>query len=242
VIIDTQTATASEISLTHTQNQDTTGMLNLRLRNRGPSGIWVISDGMGGHVSGTQASRLIVQGFLDHFLLSYFDLVRFSEDWTQYLRELVAELDTAVYNFGFSGEAFHNDPHRSLMGATITGAVLVDNCLYLVHIGDSRCYLLRNDSLSQLTVDHITADGEYLTQALGSGDPLHPFTTMLRIQAQDRLILLSDGVYKALEIKQIMAILGKENRLENAVRCLVQTASTATQFGDDASVLLVAFG
>ena len=55
--IDAYTAIASETSLSHTKNQDTLGILNLSLRSRGPTGVWVISDGMGGHASGEQASR-----------------------------------------------------------------------------------------------------------------------------------------------------------------------------------------
>ena len=44
--IDAYTAIASETSLSHTKNQDTLGILNLSLRSRGPTGVWVISDGM----------------------------------------------------------------------------------------------------------------------------------------------------------------------------------------------------
>ena len=240
--IDAYTAIASETSLSHTKNQDTLGILNLSLRSRGPTGVWVISDGMGGHASGEQASRLAVQGFLDHFLLSRFDFARFSKDWVQYLRHLVSALDMELYDVGFSGEAFHSDPHRSLMGATFTGALRLDNFLYLVHVGDTRCYLLRNHILQQLTVDHITPNGEYLTQALGSGDLIQPFTSMLEVQEQDRLIFLSDGVYRDLERQQMLAILETADEPENIVRCLVRTASEATRFADDASALLVSFG
>ena len=241
MIIDTFTSTASQTSLSHVQNQDTMGMLNLRLRSSGPNGVWVISDGMGGHASGEQASRFTVQGFLDHFLMLHFDFLRFSDNWGQYLQTLVSELDTELYDLGFSGEAFHSDPHRSLMGATLTGALLVDKFLYLVHVGDTRCYLVRDHIMRQVTVDHTTENGEYLTQALGLGDPLDSFTTMLEIQGDDRLIFLSDGVYKALDDQQILAILEEKCNSEKAVQCLVKRASEASGFADDASALLVAF-
>jgi len=241
VKIDACTAIASQTSLSHTHNQDTVGILNLNMRSLGPTGAWVLSDGMGGHLSGEQASRLAVQGFLDHFLSGCFDFTEFSENWVQYLEHLVSELDTELYDTGFSGEAFHRDPHRSLMGATFTGALRLDNSLFLVHVGDTRCYLLRNHILQQLTVDHITSNGKYLTQALGSGDIMQPFTSMFEIEEQDRLILLSDGVYRALELQQIRAILETADESENIVRCLVRTASEATGFADDASALLVSF-
>ena len=241
MLINACTAIATYASSSHVENEDAVGMLNLRMRHGGPDWVWVISDGMGGHRHGEQASRITVQTFLGRFLLSYFDSDKFLEDWNQYLKTLIADIDTDVYNFGFSGEAFHRDPHRSLMGATMTGALLLDNFLYLVHVGDTRCYLLRDNSLQQLTLDHVTENGEFLTQALGLGDPLLPSTTMIEIQERDMLIFLSDGVYKALERSEIRDIVVGGSNLEHSVERLVARASESPRFHDDASTILVSF-
>ena len=123
----------------------------------------------------------------------------------------------------------------------MTGALLLDNFLYLVHVGDTRCYLLRDNSLEQLTLDHVTENGEFLTQALGLGDPLLPSTTMIEIQERDMLIFLSDGVYKALERSEIRDIVVGGSNLEHSVERLVASASESPRFHDDATTILVSF-
>lgn len=241
MVINARTAIATQAAPSHAQNQDTLRMLNLRLRRAKPSWVWVISDGMGGHLQGDQASHITVQVFLDHFLLSYFDSVRFFENSVQYLEKLVSEIDMAVYDFGFSGEAFHRDPHRNLMGATMTGALLVDQYLHLVHLGDTRCYLLRDGGLTLLTVDHVTEDGEFLTQTLGSGDLLNPFITKLKMEKRDMLVFLSDGVHKVLRTDEILNIVTAGCDPEQIAGDLVKTVTDDRRFVDDVSALVVSF-
>ena len=67
MVINVRTSMATQAAPSHVQNQDTLRMLNLRLRHANPSWVWVISDGMGGHLRGEQASHITVQVFLDHF-------------------------------------------------------------------------------------------------------------------------------------------------------------------------------
>ena len=241
MVINARTAIATQAAPSHAQNQDTLRMLNLRLRRAKPSWVWVISDGMGGHLRGEQASHITVQVFLDHFLLSYFDSVKFFENSVQYLEKLVSEIDIAVYDLGFSGEAFHRDPHRNLMGATMTGALLVDQYLYLVHLGDTRCYLMRDGSLTLLTVDHVTENGEFLTQALGSGDLLDPFITKIKMEKRDMLVFLSDGVHKVLRTDEILNIVATGSDLEQIAGDLVKVVTADRRFADDVSALVVSF-
>ena len=241
MVINARTSMATQAAPSHAQNQDTLRMLNLRLRHANPSWVWVISDGMGGHLRGEQASHITVQVFLDHFLLSYFDSVKFFENSVQYLEKLVSEIDIAVYDLGFSGEAFHRDPHRNLMGATMTGALLVDQYLYLVHLGDTRCYLMRDGSLTLLTVDHVTENGEFLTQALGSGDLLDPFITKIKMEKRDMLVFLSDGVHKVLRTDEILNIVATGSDLEQIAGDLVKVVTADRRFADDVSALVVSF-
>ena len=196
---------------------------------------------MGGHLRGEQASHITVQVFLEHFLLSNFDSVKFFENSVQYLEKLVSEIDIAVYDLGFSGEAFHRDPHRNLMGATMTGALLVDQYLYLVHLGDTRCYLMRDGSLTLLTVDHVTENGEFLTQALGSGDLLDPFITKIKMEKRDMLVFLSDGVHKVLRTDEILNIVATGSDLEQIAGDLVKVVTADRRFADDVSALVVSF-
>ncbi len=102
--------------------------------------LFLIADGVGGHRGGEVASALTVTT-LEHFML---DVFRGVEDFQTALKQAHARiLEESVRHPAVSG-----------MGTTLTMAVANNWKLYVVHAGDSRCYLFRDRELRQLTSDH----------------------------------------------------------------------------------------
>jgi PPM family protein phosphatase len=103
------------------------------------------------------------------------------------------------------------------MGTTLTAAYIVGDTLHLVHVGDSRAYLVRDGRSTCLTSDHtvvgdmvrsrlITPDKirthaqrSILTRAVGLGMFIQPQLARLKLKPDDRLILCSDGVWAMIQ-------------------------------------------
>jgi protein phosphatase len=162
--------------------------------------LCLVADGMGGHDSGEVASQTIVELFanaLDQGRLELGDL-----------EPLIAEINTSVHEAGRAAGA-------EAMGSTLVGVALVDNggepSAVVFHVGDSRCYRLRDDDFEQLTTDHshvqeLVAAGKLraddaashplrnvVTRAIGPESSVVADFIVLPDQAC-RLLLCSDGV------------------------------------------------
>lgn len=165
--------------------------------------IAIVADGMGGYEGGQEASRLAVE------TVRYI----YDRDFKDNPQDLlVAALKTAHDTI----QRFAQDhPELHGMGTTCTALAIVDGQLHFAHIGDSRLYLVRGDSISRLTRDHSyvgrlvesgivrSEDAEshpqrhILTAALGSGHDVQPHTPdePLALQEGDVLVLCTDGLW-----------------------------------------------
>src|SRR5260370_29996298 len=119
--------------------------------------IFLVADGMGGHQAGEQASSLAVET-IEEFMLNtfkwFFHLQGPEENnaLTEFQTAL-RQADERVY------EKAVQRPELLGMGTTVTMAYALNADLYVVHVGDSRCYLARGNRLYRLTHDHtVTAE------------------------------------------------------------------------------------
>ena len=146
--------------------------------------IAIVCDGMGGHRAGEIASRVVMDQFVNCFdSIPPFDNVDELKKW---VNETIYEADAIVKRM-----AKQNVEHHG-MGTTIVVAILMDNVIYISHVGDSRAYVLKNDQLMQLTKDHTLVNAlvdrgaiseeeavnhsqkNVLTQAIGADTELTP--------------------------------------------------------------------
>lgn len=161
--------------------------------------LLALADGMGGHAAGEVASQLVVAA-----------LAPLDDDEPG--GDLLSKLDEAVHN-GNAAIAAHveAEPELDGMGTTLTAILFAGNRLGLVHIGDSRCYLLRDGELAQITKDdtfvqtlvdegRITAEEAHshpqrslIMRAL-TGHEVEPTLIMREARAGDRYLLCSDGL------------------------------------------------
>ena len=176
--------------------------------------LLVVADGMGGYEGGQEASRIAVKTVCEVYEKAG------GQDTQQ---ALVNGLETAHRRIQEYARA-----HPSLfgMGTTCTAASLVSGRLRFAHVGDSRLYLVRGDTISRLTRDHsyvnhlvesgIIAAGEaeahpqrhILTAALGVGSELTTDSSLepLPLRSGDVLVLCTDGLWGLVSDQEICHI------------------------------------
>ncbi len=174
----------------------------------------VVADGMGGMAYGGEASHIAVQTFLRSYMAKLVD-----DSVPVALLQALGDANQAVVNLS-------QDVGEEDVGTTLVAAVVHDNALHWVSVGDSRLYLLRTGKLTQLTQDHVLAieldrdaangvisleeaqshpERPALTSFLGRPelDLIDQNPQPVALLDYDRVLLCSDGFYAALEDKEI---------------------------------------
>lgn len=183
-------AARSDRGLVRSNNQDSV--------YAGPR-LLALADGMGGHAAGEVASKVVIAA------LAHLDDDEPGDDLVTQLRDAVNQGNQAI------SELVANDPDLDGMGTTLTAVLFSGSRLGLVHVGDSRAYLLRNGQFSQITrddsfVNELLEQGRIteeeaathpqrslLLKAL-TGHEVEPSVTVREARAGDRYLLCSDGL------------------------------------------------
>lgn len=190
--------------------------------------LFAVADGMGGHRGGDVASQVALET-MEHL----------EGERAGSLVDHVRSANRAVW------ERSLGDERLSGMGTTLTAVRVDGDHIDLAHVGDSRAYLLRNDSLRQLTDDHtlvarMVRSGEIteaeaevhphknvMTRALGTEEEIEVDGESIRLEDGDRLLLCSDGLTGMVTEDQIQAILEASPSPQNAAERLVRAANRA---------------
>ena len=214
--------------------------------------LCVLADGMGGYNAGEIAS-----GMATAFIKS--EMSRWLTEAGRHamIKEIRRALEICVDNANRSiFNASSSNPQYSGMGTTLVVAVFHKATLILGHIGDSRCYRLRNGELAQITKDHsllqeqidaglITQEQaatssikNLVTRALGVEDAVMLDLHEHLAEVGDCYLLCSDGLSDMVDDAEIASILGGESPMEQKADKLVVAAN---EHGgrDNISVLLV---
>jgi protein phosphatase len=231
------------------ENQDVA--LALRIGGRladGDNLLLVVADGLGGHPFGEVASKIATDS-LQSSLSSMPE-----GDVGLALKQAYRRANDAV--FRAAGE----EPMYAGMGTTLTSAVLRGKYATIANIGDSRAYLLRGDSLTQITRDHTVAADEVaaggmtaaearrsglrnmLTSAIGMDarlDSSLPGIFELTLLPGDRFLLCSDGLYTVVEDADLRDILRGESP-DVAAQDLVNRAKELRTTDNASAVVAVA--
>ncbi|EYT65589.1 potassium ABC transporter ATPase [Dietzia sp. UCD-THP] len=190
--------------------------------------VLVLADGMGGHAAGELASQIMVA-----------TLARLDED--QPGSDLAGALSRAM-NEGNRAIAAHVEAHPEAdgMGCTLTALLFDGRRMGLLHVGDSRAYLLRDGVLTQITKDdtfvqslvdrgeltaeeaHVHPRRSLILKAL-TGEPVEPTTAVREARVGDRYLLCSDGLSDPVSTETIAETLATGSA-DAAAERLVQLA------------------
>lgn len=226
-----ESTNATDAGIVRKLNEDSLGV-------REPSGplervqkgsLWVIADGVGASGRGQQASRLAAHSIIDAY-------------WTSAIPETIDRLRSAVERT--NGLLFaQNDPRASaqeITGATMLAGVIVEDRLYVAHVGRSRAYVIRNGTMRQLTEDHTwvaerVRSGEIptaaaakhprrnvITRCLGIKDTIQIDMHDIDLLPDDIVLFCSDGLHRQVPDSDIQQI--SQNYRAGAAKRLIDEA------------------
>lgn len=220
-------------------------------------GLWLIADGMGGHVGGNVASELAVNSIMNYVHIS-------AQPWSS-SGDLVQHATTILTHAITAGKTAIQEriavaPELTRMGTTVVAAWLIPfptPSVAIAHVGDSRAYVIRDGRLTALTTDHslvqqflteglITHEEMWdhpkrnvLVRAIGLGFPSTPDVAVHPLDPHDIILLCTDGLMKMISDEEILSvILDSRGSPEETCQRLI-TRANAAGGKDNTTVLLI---
>jgi serine/threonine protein phosphatase PrpC len=211
------------------------------------SQLIAVADGMGGHAAGEVASRIaieVLQSLVPALISADVDEDSVEDLLMHSLHSIDSEISVVT----------DEEIEKRGMGTTLTALLIRDKHISLLHVGDSRCYRLRGNTLEQLSNDHTVIQElldqgaisqaeaaehpqrSMLTQALRGDGDVTPVLQMYEIKKGDRYLLCSDGLSGVLTEKEIKMGLKKSDK-DEAVKFLVD-ATYVNGAPDNVTVLI----
>lgn len=220
-------------------------------------GLYVVADGMGGHIAGDVASRMAIEEVESCIRARFakFALdVRTPEIYLEALRDAFQIANRAIYSYSRRG------PFPVILGTTAVAALTVGDELYIAHVGDSRLYLYRKAQGKRLTKDHsqvqelidfghLTEEeaenhalSNVITRSLG-GEP-HVEVDLVRhtLEAGDVVLLCTDGLRRVLSEAEIESVVMDESRSAAEICKILVDRTIAGGAPDNVTVILLRGG
>ena len=206
-------------------------------------GIFGVADGVGGQNSGEIASRKAVTGIENYIKANPLNGAdnlegKYRQNWLKsYFLRCLQKINSEIRKEALS------DPAKEQMATTMVLCYLDQDSVYVINIGDSRAYILREGEMTQLTVDHTYVNKlikagtlsksearrhpqkNIITKALGSTKHTDPDFYRFDLHVGDRILLCTDGLHGELTDDEIAAILKKRRDLNSICGLLVDTAN-----------------
>lgn len=233
-MLDVVYGQASDVGRVRPHNEDAAGAVTPKSRQESRSRGWLfaVADGVGGMDLGEVASAKAIEVITGGFAHATEGV-----SLASLLPSLIQQANSAVHD-----EGLHADRRGRHMATTIVACALRHDQAVISHVGDSRCYQVRDGKALQLTRDHtwvseqrklglITAaeaerseSRHVLTRSLGPEMFVTVDTTTVSLKPGDRLVLCTDGLYGGLYPEDIARITSQNKDIERVVRELVQYA------------------
>lgn len=223
------------------------------------NGLLVLADGMGGHAAGEVAARIAIEAVSEFITRT---AGNGNSDWPYGIDERFSvpanRLRSAIRlaNEKIFKEIEQNEELRG-MGTTLVAVLALGGSACFAHVGDSRAYLCRAGTLTQVTSDHSWVNEQVglgllsreeasrhpfrnvITRALGSREEIAPDITEIAAEPHDTVLLCSDGLTTMLEDAQILQVLLRHATDPGAAAAeLIQRANQAG--GEDNITVIVA--
>jgi protein phosphatase len=215
------------------------------IESRPEIGLFVLADGMGGYNAGEVASgmatSLIADGLQEAWRARDVDRLGREEAKAlseRLMREQIARANNAIFTTS------QNNPECAGMGTTLVVCLFYDNFVTVAHIGDSRLYRLRGDTMEQVTRDHsllqeqldsglitpeeakLSQNKNLVTRALGIDPTADPEIHVYETRADDTYLLCSDGLSDMVDDEEIrLTLITLKTNPSLTVQQLVQAAN-----------------
>lgn len=244
----------TDVGMERTLNEDSLLALQAAsvFRSRGlPVALLAVADGMGGHEAGDVASQMVIRTLAQRSSAEVLAPLAAGQplpDAREWLAAAIQHANRAVYD---QRRAAGTD-----MGTTLVAALVVGDTATIANVGDSRAYHLRNDGITQITVDHslverLVATGQITREEAAT----HPQKNVIyrtmgdkprvevdfferRLAPGEALLLCSDGLSGMVSDEHIWQIWRTSTSPQEACDRLVEAANSAGG-EDNISVIIV---
>ena len=227
---------ATDTGKVRTHNEDYHAALGGKKSPPSVDALLIVADGMGGHAAGEVASRMTIDGILEHLNNPTGESLNLEGNaFGAYLGSVLKKVNKDVFHAG-------QNPDKRGMGTTCTLAAVRGDQLFLAHIGDSRAYFLRKGELHQVTKDHswvqdavdqgvitseearIHPNRNVITRAIGLDPQVEVDISAMPLADGDLLLLCSDGLNSMLPDDEIKRLL-LENHPQKVCQALIDAAN-----------------
>jgi len=224
-------------------------------------GLFIVLDGIGGHQAGEVASQMGLATIRDRVArrLNNHDgemIIEYNQDMSleaNILVDSLVEANQQIYTAAKADDKFHG------MGTTVATLLVGEAAVAIAHVGDSRIYLIRNNSIERLTEDHSLVmeqlrrrliseeQAEHsemkniITQALGADSIVTPTVDEIVPMKNDIFLLCSDGLTDLVDDEEILELVWKHRKqLDSACEAAIEKANERGG-KDNISTILVSF-
>jgi protein phosphatase len=233
-MLDVQYGQASDFGKIRNNNEDAMGSFIPISRHQARSHgfLFAVADGVGGLDLGEVASSTAISVLTDEFSKAQADTMLIS-----LLPRLIQHANAAVHD-----KTLESEYRGKKMATTMVACALRYDQAIVSHVGDSRCYLVRNGKARQVTQDHTLVNEQrkmglisveeiresesrhILIRSLGPEMFVSPDTTAVTLQADDVLVLCTDGLHDEMNESLIASIVSQKKSAEEIARELVAKA------------------
>lgn len=244
---------STDVGMVRSNNQDTVMSFFFSSRSaeeRPDFGLFIVADGMGGHQDGEKASAMTARTVAS-YVTSHIYLPMLADNGGSEQPPIAETLIAAVQKA--NSEVIVKVPEG---GTTLTAVTVIGDLAYVVHVGDSRVYLITKDGIEQITRDHslvqrlieldqLTPEEvidhpqkNVLYRALGQSETLEVDTITRRLPPNSRMLLCSDGLWNQVLEAEISEIVMSHQNPQEACDKLVALANTRGGTDNITAVLL----
>jgi len=247
-MLDVQYGQASDLGKVRINNEDAMGMFipSSRQQVRSHGFLFAVADGVGGLELGEIASATAIATLIDGFSQAQAGTLL-----PALLPRLIQHANAAVHDCTLAPQF-----RGKRMATTVVACALRHDQAVISHVGDSRCYLVRNGQARQITQDHTwvnqqrklglisaadvaVSDARHvLIRSLGPEMFISPDTTTIALQPDDVLVLSTDGVHDEMSEKAIASTVSQRGDIAEIARELVSRA-VEIDGGDNATAQVI---
>ena len=205
--------------------------------------LYIVADGMGGEKAGDYASKSLIG-----YMLTYIENTMKMP--VMAVREAIEYANENLFAEG------KKNPDLTGMGTTVVAASIIDNILHVFNVGDSRCYILDEHGISQITKDHslvevLVSKGEItresdeykknkskITRAVGAEEKVLIDSFEVELTGNEYVLLCSDGLTNMVDDGKIFNIISSGTGVRSSAKRLIEEANLSGG-SDNISILLI---
>lgn len=234
----------TDIGKTRDMNQDN---YYITENNEEPR-VFILADGMGGYTGGEIASKMAIESTKEYIQKKWNTVDKSEEKLLELIKKATQYANNLIFEKSKQVEELEE------MGTTLDICLIYNNMIYISHVGDSRIYIITDERIEQITIDHtyveklvmegtITReqaknhpDRHMLINALGSEKEIEPDVFVRRWNIEEKILLCSDGLTNMLSDNEIQEII--INDLVSPEKALVKKANDMGGL-DNITVILI---